>query len=59
MPDADEADQKEVTNMKEMVYEPRFKTELLDSGTYNGYQYRIVSKGLHPCAYVKIPEGMV
>ncbi|MDE5771275.1 MAG: hypothetical protein K2I06_06550 [Ruminococcus sp.] len=45
--------------MKEMVYEPRFKTELLDSGTYNGYQYRIVSKGLHPCAYVKIPEGMV
>ncbi|MDE5620467.1 MAG: hypothetical protein K2O29_01380 [Ruminococcus sp.] len=43
--------------MREMIYRNKSITELLDSGTYNGYQYRIVSRGLHPCAYVKLPEG--
>ena len=42
--------------MKEMVYMNKSIAELLDIGTYNGYQYMIVSRGLHPCAYVKLPE---
>ncbi len=50
--------------MKEMkyhsaieVFEKRFTTELLDNGTYDGYEYYIVSRGTHPCAYIKIPKG--
>ena len=43
--------------MKEMVYIDKSIAELLDSGTYEGYEYAIVSRGLHPCAYVKLPEG--
>ena len=43
--------------MKEMIYKTKFETELLDSGTYEGYEYAIVSRGFHPCAYVKLPEG--
>lgn len=43
--------------MKEMVYMNKSILDLLDSGIYNGYQYRIVSRGLHPCAYVELPEG--
>ncbi len=45
--------------MKEMVYQNRSITELLDSGTYNGYEYAIVSRGFHPCAYVKLPENHI
>ena len=43
--------------MKEMVYMNKSILDLLDSGIYNGYQYRIVSRGLHPCAYVELLEG--
>lgn len=43
--------------MKEMVYMNKSIVELLDSGTYDGYEYAIVSRGLHPCAYVKLPKG--
>lgn len=43
--------------MKEMVYRDKSIAELLDSGTYDDYEYEIVSRGLHPCAYVKLPEG--
>lgn len=43
--------------MKEMIYMNKSIAELLDSGTYNGYEYAVVSRGLHPCAYVKLPEG--
>lgn len=57
MTDADEADQEGVIKMKEMVYRDKSVAELLDSGTYDGYEYAIVSRGFHPCAYVKLPEG--
>lgn len=57
MPDADEADQKGVIKMKEMVYRNKSVAEPLDSGTYDGYEYAIVSRGFHPCAYVKLPES--
>ncbi|MCM1506992.1 MAG: hypothetical protein NC177_07640 [Ruminococcus flavefaciens] len=43
--------------MKEMVYKNKWETELLDSGVYDGYEYAIVSRGTHPCAYVKLPHG--
>lgn len=44
--------------MKEMVYMPT-RTDgaiILDKGNINGYAYRIVSYGTHPCAYVDIPQ---
>lgn len=43
--------------MKEMVYMSEYTAELLYSGVYIGYEYAIVSRGLHPCAYVKLPHG--
>ncbi|MCM1315092.1 MAG: hypothetical protein NC205_09600 [Prevotella sp.] len=43
--------------MKEMVYMNKPIAEILDSGVHDGYEYAIVSRGLHPCAYVKLPEG--
>ncbi len=30
--------------------------EVLDKGTYRGYDYLIMSFGTHPCAYVAIPK---
>lgn len=43
--------------MKEMIYNAERTIEVLVSGTYNGYEYAIVSYGTHPCAYIKLPEG--
>lgn len=43
--------------MKEMVYRNKSIADLLDSGTYDGYEYAIVSRGFHPCAYVKFAES--
>ncbi|MDE5558429.1 MAG: hypothetical protein K2J32_12230 [Ruminococcus sp.] len=43
--------------MKEMVYMNKPIAEILDSGVHDGYEYAIVSRGLPPCAYVKLPEG--
>lgn len=43
--------------MKEMVYMNKSIAEILDNGTYKGYEYAIVSRGFHPCAYVKLTEG--
>lgn len=41
--------------MKEMVYKPeRCDAELLACDTYKGYDYYVVSRGTHPCAYVDI-----
>lgn len=42
--------------IKEMVYTTEYVTELLGHGVYNGYEYAIVSRGTHPCAYVRLPE---
>jgi len=46
--------------MKEMVYTNRYgrygeKDVVLDSGTYKGFDYCIMSLGTHPTAYVRIP----
>lgn len=45
--------------MKEMIYQTlRDGTiEILDEGTYNGYEYAIISYKVHPCCYVRIPEN--
>ena len=42
--------------MKPMIYKTeRQKAEVLCEGTYEGYDFVIVSYGTHPCAYVEIP----
>lgn len=48
--------------MKEMIYKGSVENEqkvidMLDEGIYKGFHYVIVSYGIHPCAYVEIPEG--
>lgn len=41
--------------MKEMVYKSeRCDAELLACDTYKGFDYYVVSRGMHPCAYVDI-----
>lgn len=42
--------------MKEMNYLQERKDEVLDSESYKGYQFVILSLGTHPTAYVKVPE---
>ena len=42
--------------MKEMIYGTERETEILFEGTYEGYNFFIVSYGIHPCAYVEIPK---
>ena len=44
-------------NMKEMIYQANRITEILCEGTYKNVQFVIVSYGLHPCAYIRIPEN--
>lgn len=43
--------------MKEMIYTEQDKKEILHSGTYEGYNFYIVSYGIHPCAYIEIPKN--
>lgn len=43
--------------MKEMIYQENRKQEILYVGEYKGYKYLILSMGIHPTAYVEIPEG--
>lgn len=42
--------------VKEMVYSNRRHREILDSSTYKGFTYYVVSYGTHPCGYVEIPK---
>lgn len=42
--------------MKEMIYRVDGKRELLDSGKIFGFEYFIMSLGMYPTAYIKIPE---
>ncbi len=42
--------------MKEMIYEPTKKIELLYNDIYKGYHFYIISYGTHPCCYVEIPS---
>ena len=42
--------------MREMIYKKkRTHREVLDAGIFSNYEYKIVSLGTHPCAYVKLP----
>lgn len=42
--------------MKEMVYTIKDTKEVLYNGDYRGYNFYIVSYGIHPCAYIEIPK---
>lgn len=43
--------------MREMIYtNQRTIPEILDSGNINGYEYRIISYGTHPCVYIALPK---
>lgn len=46
--------------MKEMVYNPEIKNVvLLDSGTFEGFEYYIVNRGgEYPLAYIKVPDTL-
>lgn len=41
--------------MKPMIYKSTKNIEILFQGSYNNFDFIIVSYGPHPCAYVKIP----
>lgn len=41
---------------KEMEYVPERTTELLAKGTFNDYNYFVISYGTHPCCYVELPK---
>lgn len=43
--------------IKEMVYGPTRKCEVLAQGTYRGIDYRVISYGTHPCSYIRVPDG--
>ena len=43
--------------MKQMVYGPHPKHEVLAEDVFLGYKWIAKSLGTHPCGYVKIPEG--
>lgn len=39
--------------MKEMIYTPERKCEILHKGEYKGYKFYILNLGTHPTAYVE------
>ena len=44
--------------IKEMEYKSQWtKTEVLARDFYKGYEYIVVSYGVHPCAYIALQEG--
>lgn len=43
--------------MKEMIYQANRKRELLDNGSCYGFEYFIMSFGMYPVAYIKIPKN--
>lgn len=46
--------------MKEMIYKKtKMEKEILDEGTVNGYRYKIISYGSHPCAYVETHADVI
>lgn len=42
--------------MNTMLYEPFNNCNVLDKGTYKGFNYYIISLGTHPTAYIEIPK---
>lgn len=44
--------------MEEMVYQPnRIKSKILAKGNFFGYDFYVISYGVYPCCYVRIPVG--
>ena len=43
--------------MKEVNYSRYAPTTILHSGTYDGFDFKIVNYGDHPCSYVRLPEN--
>lgn len=43
--------------MEPMIYQKERDLKILYQGIYNGYKFKIISLGTHPCAYVMIPKG--
>lgn len=43
--------------MEEVVYSKERCTRVLDIGVYRGFDYVIVTYGMHPCAYVRVPDS--
>lgn len=39
-----------------MIYSTLRSQEILYRSQYNGFEYIVISYGIHPCAYVKIPK---
>lgn len=44
--------------MKKMVYYDDYKRIVLATGLLYGLEYFIMNLGLHPTAYINLPEGM-
>lgn len=46
------------TKFKEMIYvSPKLaKTEVLEQNYHKGYEYVVLSYGVHPCCYVALPK---
>lgn len=45
--------------MEEMIYTSKKAIKILQSGIYQGYSYKVISYGTHPCCYVEIPKGNI
>lgn len=43
--------------MKDMIYSTNHTIKILHSGEINRYKFAIVSFGVHPAAYVQVPES--
>lgn len=43
-----------MTKFNEMIYQNRMTYKILALGEFDNYEYKIVSMGTHPCAYVKL-----
>lgn len=48
-----------MTKFNEMIYQNRMTYKILALGEFDNYEYKIVSMGTHPCAYVKLPADNI
>ena len=48
-----------MTKFNEMIYQNRTTYKILALGEFDNYEYKIVSMGTHPCAYVKLPADNI
>lgn len=42
--------------LKPMIYSIKSTCEILAHDTYCGYEFCIINRGTHPCAYIRIPN---